>query len=234
MSFILKHDLYQAIKKDELEVLLEDSPNLDGDLPEVIDSAILEMSSYLRHRYNLALVFFDVWTWNPAEPRDTDEHVVLIAEEYDPETEYALNDLVRLPGGVKIYRSESDGNQGNPLSGAEWVGVGNFLQWFKSLEDDNDADLGEAVSWEPLPTDPRDKLLKRQAVDLTLYELHTRIKPRQIPEHRIAKRDDAIKYLTDAANPRKNIYLDLPLVDHGTNRGNDISFGSNDKQTHSY
>jgi hypothetical protein len=232
MSFILKHDLYQAIKKDELEVLLESSPNLDNDLPEVIDSVTVEMSSYLRHRYNVALIFIDVWAWNPAEPRDTDEHVVLIADDYDASVEYSLNDLVKDPATLLVYRSESDGNQGNPLSGAEWTEAGTAFKWYKSLADDNDDDPN-SVTWE-LSTDPRDKLLKRQAVDLTLYELHTRIKPRQIPEHRIAKRDDAVKYLSDAANPRKNIYLDLPLVDHGTNRGNDASFGSNDKITHSY
>lgn len=233
MSFLLKNDLYTAIKKDELEVLLEESPNLDNDLPEVIDAAVEEIQSYLRHRYDVPAIFFDVWLWNPSEERAVDDHVLLFAEDYDEATSYGVNELAKDPDDLRVYRSLSPNNQGNPLTGGSWFYVGVCFRWYKSLIADNDDDPIELLSWEQ-SEDPRPKLIKRHAVDLTLYELHTRIKPRQIPEHRVAKHDDAIKYLGDAANPRKNVYLDLPLVDHGEKRGNDASFGSNEKTNHSY
>ena len=71
----------------------------------------------------------------------------------------------------------------------------------------------------------RNNLLIRLCVDITLYEIHSRINPRNIPEFRIQRRDDAIQYLRDVANPRNNIEINLPLVDHGEDKGLDISFG---------
>ena len=68
-------------------------------------------------------------------------------------------------------------------------------------------------------------LLIRLCFDITLYEIHSRINPRNIPEFRIQRRDDAIQYLRDVANPRNNIEINLPLVDHGEDKGLDISFG---------
>ena len=55
------------------------------------------------------------------------------------------------------------------------------------------------------PGDTRNALVKRHVIDITLYELHSRINPRNIPELRIQRRDDAIKYLMNVADPRKNI-----------------------------
>ncbi len=72
----------------------------------------------------------------------------------------------------------------------------------------------------------RNDLLMRLVADVTLYELHSRINPRNIPAFRIEKRDDAIKYLGKVANPRHGLDMELELVDHGENKGLDITFGN--------
>ena len=135
-----------------------------------------------------------------------------------------------------MYRSITSGNTGNvPVSSpAHWVYIGENACFYKSQTDDNDAYPIVSANWEKLGADPRHALLKDMHIDLVLYKLHARIKPRQIPDHRIALRDEAIAFLKDCADPRKNVTLDLPLVDHGEQRGVDMSFGGNTKQNHTY
>jgi len=73
-------------------------------------------------------------------------------------------------------------------------------------------------------------------VDIALYHLHARINPRNIPEIRVQRRDDAVKWLKDVANPRTNITAPkaFPRRDYGENRGSDISWGSRKKRNNYY
>ena len=83
--------------------------------------------------------------------------------------------------------------------------------------------------------DTRPALIKRHLINISLYELHSRINPRNIPEFRIQRRDDSIKWLELVQNPRNNVSADfLPKLDFGEKRGNDISWNSNRKLTHKY
>jgi hypothetical protein len=50
-----------------------------------------------------------------------------------------------------------------------------------------------------LSPDPRDPLIVEFMVDLILYRIHSRVSAKQIPEHRITRRDDAISFLKSAA-----------------------------------
>ena len=48
-------------------------------------------------------------------------------------------------------------------------------------------------------SDPRDQQLVEYMVDITLFKLHTRISPRNIPELRVAKYDEALSWLKKAS-----------------------------------
>lgn len=230
--FVNKKDLYQAIKEDELAILLEDSPNGDDDLIDVIEGVYHEMSSYLRGRYDTDLVFIDIFIWSPDSTYDTDLIVTIDAPIHDDSgVAYSAGSLVKDADGT-VFKSEQDGNT-EDLDNVAWTEVGLFGKYYISTIDNNGNDPDDS-GWVELPEDPRNRAIKRIFVDLVLYELHTRIKPRQIPEHRVQKRDDGIKFLKDAANPRNNIYIDLPLIEHEENTGNDISWGSGSKFNHSY
>lgn len=80
--------------------------------------------------------------------------------------------------------------------------------------------------------DTRSPLIVRYVIDITLYELHSRINPRNIPEFRIQRRDDAISYLKNVANPRMNIQADLPFKLFKDKQGTDITWNSNPKIDH--
>ncbi len=235
MNFILKHDLLTKIKAPELTILTEDTQNPAEELLTSISAAQKELTSYITHRHDVRVVMAPLWYFNPSDRRETGETVLLYTEvEFDIAETYGLNDIVKSEIDGRVYRSAISGNTGNPITGAPWVPIGTQYSFYTSLIDDNDDDPITGLSYTPLTSDPRDALLKRLLIDLTLYDLHARIKPRQIPEHRVQLRDDAIKFLRDSADPRKNITLDLPLTDHGEKSGVDLTFGGNAKISHSY
>ena len=77
--------------------------------------------------------------------------------------------------------------------------------------------------------------IARMLTDITLYNVHASANPRNMPEYRIQRRDDAISWLKSVADPRKNISADfLPLKDFGEGRGNDITWKSKPKRDNYY
>lgn len=232
MSFLVKFDLHTAIKEDELEVLLEDTPNGTQDLTDSIDAVVVEIGSFIGHRYDTALVFIDVREYDTATATDTDGVIALVADAWAAET-YEAGEMVS--HGGKVWNASGDTLTTDvPGVAGVWVLAGVSKAFYKSLVDGNIELPSDLLSWEKVE-DPRNKLIRRLAVDMVLYELYARINPRQIPEHRVKKHDDAVGYLKMSADPRKNITIEgLDQVDHGTNSGVDITFGSNDKQSHSW
>ena len=80
--------------------------------------------------------------------------------------------------------------------------------------------------------DTRHPLILRYMVDITLYELHSRINPRNIPEHRIQRRDDAITYLKMVIDPRMNITPDFPEKVRLDKQDNAVVWDSNPQIDH--
>lgn len=80
------------------------------------------------------------------------------------------------------------------------------------------------------------EMLKGHVVDIALYHLHAKINPRNIPEIRVQRRDDAVNWLKNVADSRKNVTAPkiLPRRDYGENRGTDISWGSRNKRQNHY
>jgi len=81
----------------------------------------------------------------------------------------------------------------------------------------------------------KDVTIKRIIIDVLLYNLHTRVNPRNIPEKRIQLRDDAISWLKLVANTRSNVTADfLPKRQFQDKKGTDISWNSRKKRDNSY
>jgi len=75
--------------------------------------------------------------------------------------------------------------------------------------------------------DDRDEQMKMIVVDICLYNLHSRIQPRNIPTFRIERRDDAIATLKMVS--KGTIMLDLPTYQRDSELGQNIVFGSEPK-----
>lgn len=79
-------------------------------------------------------------------------------------------------------------------------------------------------------TDNRDQQMVLYFVDLALYHVHSRIAPRNIPDLRVKRYDDAIAWLKMCALGQ--ITPNLPLIQPA--QGARIRFGGNIKQINSY
>lgn len=75
--------------------------------------------------------------------------------------------------------------------------------------------------------DTRNELIKMYLIDVVLYHLHGRINPRNIPELRLTRRDEAINWLK-MINEGK-ITVDLPVLASPTNAGLKIRWASSTK-----
>lgn len=162
---------------------------------------------------------FDVseWTLLGAEG-----HYQMKADLWDDETAYLIGSIVKYETTEvrKYYQALTNNTGVNPYTdnGANWVLV--------------TSQAGE------LPTssaywsfgDSRNKLILMHFIDVVLYQLHSRINPRNIPEFRIIRRGEAIDYLKMVA--RGTITPDLELIT--PEQGNNIVFGSKPVQQNYY
>ncbi|MGV7234647.1 MAG: hypothetical protein ACQ9ET_00170 [Nitrosomonadaceae bacterium] len=82
--------------------------------------------------------------------------------------------------------------------------------------------------------DTREALIKRFLIDIVIYEIHSRINPRKIPEFRITRRDDAIQWLMSVADPRSGVDPGFAEKVFEDNQDAMITYGSNDKLRHGY
>lgn len=82
--------------------------------------------------------------------------------------------------------------------------------------------------------DTRSQLILMHMIDIAIYHIHSRINPRNIPDFRIERRDDAITWLKMIA--KGDITTDLPTLqdDDGNELGLTIRQGSNEKFNHTY
>lgn len=81
--------------------------------------------------------------------------------------------------------------------------------------------------------DTRNQLIRMHLVDITLYHLHSRINPRNIPEFRIARRDDCISWLKMVAAGKLAVALPV-IAPEADNIGLNTKWDSNEKFNHSY
>tara|TARA_R110000796_G_scaffold96178_1_gene201771 strand:+ start:12059 stop:12601 length:543 start_codon:yes stop_codon:yes gene_type:complete len=86
-----------------------------------------------------------------------------------------------------------------------------------------------ATEWE-LTNDPRDPLIVEFMVDLILYRIHSRIAPKQIPEHRMTRRDDVISFLKHAAK----YTISVPWDQESDVPPASIEWGSNERESKQY
>lgn len=83
-----------------------------------------------------------------------------------------------------------------------------------------------------------DPTVMRCVIDIMLYNLHnSRVNPRNIPENIVVKRDDAIDWLKDVADPRTNTKAAfLPKIAFAPEdrRNNEMAWGSAPKRQNRY
>jgi phage gp36-like protein len=188
MRFLRIKDYHSHIKQDNLNVILENSAGVIEEqfLIDVEMAAIKEVGSYLRHRYNTALIFTPVPKWSAS-------------------VSYAVDEIIYYEPNNKTYKAIDISTNENPIDNANL--------------------------WEEIQ-DIRDAQVKMYVIDLTLYHIHSRINPRNIPDLRLNRRDEAVKWLVMIS--KGDITVDLPERNEEDKTGYRIAWGSETKRINSY
>lgn len=176
----------------------------------VTGDKVLQAGSVYQSTAGSAAHSFNIAEWTLL---GSEGHYQMEVELWDDETAYVADELVKYETKTvrKYYKSLTSNTNVNPYNdnGDNWeetVGI-----------------TGEnptTAYW--TAGDSRNKLVVMHLIDIVLYHLHSRINPRNIPEFRIQRRDDAISYLKMIARGQVSIDLDLITPE----QGNNISYGS--------
>lgn len=103
--------------------------------------------------------------------------------------------------------------------------------WIKSPVPEN-ATWNVTASNYFIKKDVRNRQIKQYCVDLTLYELHKLINPRNFPEIRVIAKDTAVEELEKIQRGRMT--PDLPIYETRAEKGEEISWGNTDSGKYYY
>jgi len=217
--FLTDGDYDNLIEGEDLDLILQDEPSILSSTELQVQE---EISSYTRQRYDVAAMFPNVTLYSFTTSYSTGNVIYINADPWVNTTTYAQNDMVVRE--KKVYKSDTNGNTGNdPITSGDWTFIGNQHQVFIAIDASTGVFPTDDTKWGP---DPRSKLLIRFMVDLTLYEIHSRIMPRNIPDHRVVRAEDARRYLNKVRDPRSNLTPDFPLKTFEDQEGNDATWNS--------
>ena len=221
-KFLVKYDFKTLIDEDNLNELTDTNDRL---LNDAMDAAIEKVAGYIRHRYDYDQVFKAVQPYADGTAFVEDDRVYWDATAWDAGTVYNSGDIVSIDTGTeanedeKIYQANDTTVAGeSPLTTpAKWDFLADNNTFYTCSED----------STGNLPTDTtyftagdnRNPLVKEITIDVVLYNIHSKISPRNIPDVRrvrydgtgnLKEGDSAIATLMQIQ--KGVITLDLPII----------------------
>ena len=223
--FLLQNDFKKQIQDQNLNIVT----GLDGNiLNSVAETAVVEMTGYLTARYRCDLIFADIFDYNNFDnysvgqrvlhngllytPISTDPTQTVPPNNepppiYNPNASYNIGDKVLYMPYNKQYVCTTTTN-GNPPSDPNFWATSTPQYWQQR--------------------DTRDPLILTYCIDIALYHLHSRINPRQIPELRQTRYEQAIRWLREVNAQKVNPHLPEHDAGDAENTGHDyILFGGN-------
>jgi hypothetical protein len=198
------------------------------------------------YRSNVAILVaapFNAAQWDAIAPQYTIYTPKLPAPEFNYLTRYKVGDLVTwnnkkytcaiqtgtvtqdLALQFGSYQNIPTGNifPDDPVNGLQYWGAGVAFNVPATTQIDN------TTLW--VQDDPRSRQVVKCVVDITLYYIHDRIAPRNIPDLRIKNYDDSIKKLKKFAEG-DTTNVKMPLIQ--PKQGQRIRFGGNVKHNNTY
>jgi hypothetical protein len=219
MSFVTISDFEQLIQSSDLDIVLA---NNDSNITQSIFAAMSEVKSYIRHRYDVDRIFKTTNLFNIATTYAVDDLVEITATAYSSVTTYAKDSYVSYESDV--YKCLANGTLNKvPTNTSYWTKIGKDKGLYVCIAIATAIDVNNRLYF----IEAEDQqLLRTYVIDITLYHAHSRIQPRNIPEWRIQRRDDAIDFLKQIK--KGDITMSLPIYSDAT-VGQRISYGGNDK-----
>lgn len=211
-KFLVKYDFQTLIDEDNLNEVIDNDNRL---LNDAIDAAVEEAAGYIRHRYDFDQVFRVVKTFSIAIEYAVNDRIYWTETAYSNAATYSTGD--RVSQNDKIYQANQDITTPEDFTPSRWT----------ELADDNSFYTCIEVSTGNLPTnttyftagDNRNPKVKEIVIDITLYNIHSKTSPRNIPDVRRVRYDgfgnkneseNAIRYLEKVQ--KGQITPDLPVI----------------------
>jgi len=237
--FLFLTDYINTISNQDLNELLNGDPSMDGDQVRLKQEVWAQnrISSYIRQRYNVALVFAPWLPWSLSASYTIGQYFQYTENAFSTTSIYGLN--ARVSYNNAIYSCTTPVTTAGPFNSTNWTYVCDDLQIFTCIAastnnyPDNTAYFSQS--------DPRDADVIKIMLHIVIYELNNLIVPAQIPEQRW------INY-NNKGNPRKGdgsaigtllgwqegtLMAYLPIY-QDEDMGQSVSWGSNLKRNNSY
>lgn len=212
MGYLIQQDFNKAIQSDNLNQVIGGDFSV---LQSAISTALEEIRSHLVQRYDMSKEFVDVLPYDAAVAYKAGARIldagklynaILPKPEFDYGTVYSVGDQVfwknktytcvaatpvLTHGQALQYRAyenlPSAVAPDDTISGAQYWGTGTAYSVPAGTATSNTTYFALG--------DTRSQMLVTYAVDIALFHVHSRIAPRNIPDLRVKRYDDAIRAL---------------------------------------
>ena len=224
MGFVTIDDFKHVIQSSDLDVILGDD---DSNINQSLFAALSEVKGFIRNRYDVDRIFKTTNIFSFTATYAVDDLVEQHATAYAVATTYAVGNYVSYESD--LYKCILIATGKVPTNQTYWTKTGKDRGLYKCILEATGQEVSNTTYFEPAE-DPQ--LLKTYVIDIALYIAHSRIQPRNIPEWREQRRDNAIEYLIKVSKG-KDITMNLPIYSD-TDIGQRISYGGNDRQVNIY
>ena len=234
-KFLVKYDFQTLIDEDKLNQVTDDNDRL---LNDAMDASIEKVAGYIRHRYDYDQVFKVVQPYAAGTAFVEDDRVFWDATAWDADTVYTSGDIVSIDTGTESNEDEKI-YQANDTTVAGESPLTTPAKW-DLLADNNTFYTCIANSTGNLPTnetyftagDDRNPLIKEITCDIVLYNIHSKVSPRNIPDVRRVRYDGAGNLkegdsaIATLMQIQKGIVtLDLPVITPTAQKNESIAYG---------
>lgn len=190
-KFLVTNDFFTLIQEDNLDEVI----NNDDILNQSIDSAVEEAAGYIQHRYDFDKAFAIVNTYDDSVAYAVDARIFWTETAWDLSVVYNSGDIISFNSTTDktkdfIYQANATTIAGkSPLTTpAKWDLLAKNNNYYYVIATTIAGDLPTDTAKFTLG-DSRNPKLKEVVIDILLYNIHSRITPRNIPEVRKIRYD---------------------------------------------
>ena len=180
-QFIVLSDFDTLIDEDNLDELINERPRI---LEDAIPESIEEAACHIRHRYDEDQVFAVVTTFVLGTVYVVGDRIIWSPAAYVPANTYNTDDVVSHDTGTvdSIYKAKEDTITG-VFDPTKWdLIVGNNTHYSVIVVNVGTELPSDVTKF--TKGDTRNPKLVHVVVDILIYNIHSRVTPRNVPEER--------------------------------------------------
>lgn len=229
MQFLEKQDFYTYVRSDTLDQITE----MDDTLLDAAEGAALrEVEGYLLPYYDSEAIIGQALPYDFNSSYVRGQRVTVVGGAFAPFSTFAEGDMVALSNVV--YRSMVENNTSVPdASNPDWQLIGNLFSVYHVIAFRAEAGVPPSNGAVWMEGDQRNPFMIMLVADITLYHIHSRINPRQVPELREVRYKEALEKLQLIKAGKIDLYLPIKEVSV-SEQDLGLRYGSNARSQHGY